>query len=136
MGKLKSRSQLVKDLDSIYSKYIRLLKSDEYGYCLCVTSGKRMFWTEAQNGHFYSRKYYPTRWDDDNCHPQSMTDNIFLRGNYIEYTKYMIDKYGRDFVDQLGFKARNGKKISTQEIREKTLFYKTEVERLKSEKSL
>jgi len=38
-----------KDLaDVIYSIYIRLSKSDDKGYCTCITSGDRMFWKEIQ----------------------------------------------------------------------------------------
>ena len=116
-----SRSKLVKDLD---------------GYCICVTSGVRMFWTEAQNGHFFSRRFYPTRWNDDNCHPQSMRDNVFLKGNYINYTRYMIDSYGRKFVDDLEKLAHTTIKIRNAELIEKIQHYKKEVKRLKLEKGL
>lgn len=134
--KVPTRSQLVKKLDAIYSQYVRLDQSDQYGYCICVTSGIRMFWTEAQNGHFFSRRFYPTRWNDDNCHPQSMRDNVFLKGNYINYTRYMIDSYGRKFVDELEKLAHTTIKVKNAEIIEKIAHYTTEVERLKREKGL
>ena len=134
--KAESRSKLVKKLDAVFSQYVRLDKSDDEGYVRCVTSGERLYWKEAQNGHFFSRKYLPTRWHDDNCFPQSMRDNVFLHGNYIEYTKFMLDSYGREFVDELEKLAKSGKKITTPEIREKIAYYKTEVERLKSIKGL
>jgi len=134
--KAPTRSQLVKKLDDIYSKYVRLDQSDEFGYCICVTSGERMFWKEAQNGHFFSRRFYPTRWNDDNCHPQSMRDNVFLKGNYINYTRYMIDSYGRDFVDELEKLAHTTIKVKNAELIEKIAYYSTEVERLKHEKGL
>ena len=134
--KAKTRSQLVKELDAVFSQYIRLDKSDKDGYCVCVTSGERMFWKDAQAGHFYSRKYYPTRWHDDNVFPQSIRDNIFFHGNYINYTRFMLDSYGREFVDELEALAKSGKKISTPEIREKIEYYKKEVNRLKKEKML
>lgn len=132
--KTMSRSQLVKRLDSVYSQYIRLKNADSDGYCICVTSGKRIYWKEIQNGHFYSRKYLPTRWDDTNCHPQSVADNIFLRGNYINYTRYMIDRYGRDYVDELERKAKSGAKISTPELREKLEYYSGKVAELSTSK--
>lgn len=134
--KAPTRSQLVKKLDAIYSQYVRLYQSDEFGYCICVTSGERMFWKEAQNGHFFSRRFYPTRWNDDNCHPQSMRDNVFLKGNYINYTRYMIDSYGREFVDELEKLAHTTIKVKNAELIEKIAYYSTEVERLKHEKGL
>ena len=136
MKKTQTRSQLIRKLDAVYSQYIRLDKSDQYGYCVCVTSGERMFWKDTQNGHFFSRRFYPTRWHDDNCHPQSMRENVFLRGNYINYTRFMIDSYGREFVDDLEKLAKSSIKISTPELREKIEFYQKEVKRLKKEKNL
>lgn len=125
--KARTRSYYVKELDKIFSVYIRLKNADKEGYCICVTSGRRIHWKEIQNGHFYSRKYYPTRWNEDNCHPQSMSDNVFLRGNYIEYTKYMIDRYGREYVDELGRLAKSGQKIPTSVIMQKIEEYKLKV---------
>ena len=130
------RSKVVRDLDAIFSQYIRLKESDEYGYCICVTSGQKMFWKEAQCGHFISRGKYPTRWDETNCHPQSVYSNIFLKGDYINYTIYMIDRYGREYVDELIDKSKQSVKIPTAELVEKISYYKSEVERIKSEKGL
>lgn len=136
MAKVKSRSQLIKDLDKIFSQYIRLDKTDQYGYGHCVTCGSRGFWKELQNGHYISRGKYPTRWDEDNCHLQDYKCNVVLSGNYIEYTLFMIDRYGRKFVDELKIKSINGEKISTPELREKIEYYKNKVNMLKTEKSL
>ena len=130
------RSKMVKDLDAAFSQYIRLKESDEYGYCICVTSGQKMFWTEAQCGHFISRGKYPTRWDETNCHPQSVYSNIFLKGDYINYTIYMIDRYGREYVDELIDRSKQSVKIPTAELVEKISYYKAEVARLKQEKML
>lgn len=130
------RSKVVKDLDNIFSQYIRLKYSDQYGYCICVTSGQKMFWKEAQCGHFVSRGKYPTRWDETNCHPQSVYSNIFLKGDYINYTIYMIDRYGREYVDELIDRSKQSVKIPTSELIEKIDYYKTEVARIKSEKGL
>ena len=130
------RSKVVKDLDAIFSQYIRLKESDEYGFCICVTSGQKMFWTEAQCGHFVSRGKYPTRWDETNCHPQSVYSNIFLKGDYINYTIYMIDRYGREYVDELIDRSKQSVKIPTAELVDKIDYYKIEVTRIKAEKGL
>lgn len=134
--KAHTRSQLVRKLDTIFSQYIRLDKTDADGYGNCVTCGERLFWKDLQNGHYVSRGKYPTRWDEDNCHLQDYRCNVALNGNYIEYTLYMLDSYGREFVDQLKAKSINGEKISTVELKEKIEYYTTEVKRLKEEKSL
>ena len=128
--KVVSRGQLVKRLDSVYSQYIRLKNADSEGYCICVTCGDRIHWKEIQNGHFISRAKYPTRWHDENCHPQCMRDNIFLRGRYIDYTLYMIDRYGRDRLQELRALSINGAKIPTPELREKIEYYRGKVAEL------
>lgn len=134
--KAPTRSQLVKKLDTVYSQYVRLDKSDSNGNVSCVTCGDVMFWKQAQNGHFISRAKYPTRWHDDNCNVQCMRCNVFLKGNYIEYTIYMIDSYGRDYVDELKALSVSGEKMSTPDMKELIEFYKKEVNKLKLEKGV
>lgn len=134
--KAKTRSQLVKELDAVFSQYIRLSESDINGYGDCVTCGERKFWKDAQACHFYSRRYYPTRWHEDNIKFGCYRCNVLLKGNYIEYTKYMLDSYSREFIDELETLAKSGKKISTLEIREMITYYTAEVDRLKKEKML
>lgn len=121
------RKKLIKELDKVYSIYIRQTKSQD-GIGTCVTCGKQDEWKYMQNGHFYTRGRFPTRWDDDNCHIQCTRCNIFLKGNYIEYTKYMIDSYSREFIDELKRKSLSSAKIPTPEIAELMEKYKAEIE--------
>jgi len=115
--KAKKRSYYVKKLDSVFSQYIRQSKSVD-GIGTCVTCGTPKPWKEMQNGHFYSRGRYGTRWDETNCHIQDAACNVFLKGNYINYTRYMIDKYGREYVDELEIKSKLSTKITTVELQE------------------
>lgn len=118
-----SRAVLVKQLDSIFSQYIRMKDSVD-GIATCVTCGTQAPWKQMQNGHFYSRGRIPTRWDEDNCHVQDYRCNVLLKGDYINYTKYMIDRYGREFVDQLEVKSKQiGKYITPAEIRKLIIKY-------------
>lgn len=121
-----SRSKLVKDLDSAFSQYVRLVDTVD-GMTTCVTCGDVKPWKQMQAGHFYTRGRYPTRWDEDNVHPQCYRCNIIYKGNYIHYTKYMIDFYGRDWVDDLEKRSLSGDKIPTPDIRTLTDYYKKEV---------
>lgn len=121
-----SRKQLVKKLDSAYSQYIRV-KDAVGGDATCVTCGVKKPWKELQNGHFYTRGRYPTRWDDDNCHVQCYRCNIALKGNYINYTKYMINRYGMEYLDILEAKSLSTVKLSTPDIIELIEVYKAKV---------
>ena len=115
--KAKKRSYYVKKLDTVFSQYIRQSKSVD-GIATCVTCGSQKPWKEMQNGHFYTRGRYGTRWDETNCHIQDAACNVFLKGNYIIYTRYMIDKYGREYVDDLEKKSLTTTKFTTVEIQE------------------
>lgn len=121
--KVKSRSHLVKELDSVFSKYIRIVKSID-GVGKCITCGETDSWVYLQCGHFFTRGRYATRWDLDNCHIQCLRCNVFLNGNYINYTRYMIDRYGRKFVDELERKSLTTVKITTAEIKDMIQEYK------------
>ena len=128
-----TRGQLVKKLDAAYSQYVRLKDARMlYGQLrtVCVTCGDRKPWKQHQNGHFYTRGRYATRWDDNNCHVQCMPCNVFLSGNYINYTMYMIDRYGREAVEQLEIKSKSTIKLSTSDLQEMTDDYKTKVKEL------
>src|SRR6185312_3014591 len=119
-GRKPTRKRLVSDLDSVFSKYIRLKDAiliDGDLYSKCITCGVEKPWKQMQNGHYYTRGRYPTRWDEDNCHVQCMSCNVYRKGNYIKYTLYMIDTYGRDFVDELGVKSINPSKVSSIELK-------------------
>ena len=126
-----SRGAVVKELDSVFSQYIRLCAVDELGDTTCVTCGDTRPWKQHQNGHFFTRGRYATRWDKDNCHVQCVKCNIMLHGNYIQYTKYMIDTYGRQFIDKLEKKSFTPVKIPTSELRDMIDEYKAKVALLK-----
>lgn len=98
--KEKSKPQLTKALDAVFSRYIRLLYSED-GYVSCVTCGKTDEIKNMQNGHYVSRRFYSTRWDIDNCRPQCYSCNIGLAGNYASYSLFMIKEYGQDILQEL-----------------------------------
>lgn len=130
------RSKVVKDLDAIFSQYIRLKYANEYGEVACYTCGAKMNWKEAQNGHFYSRARYTTRWEEANCRVQDYRCNVALSGNYIVYTRNMLAEIGSEALDLIENRSKSIEKIPTSLLIEKISYYKTEVERLKQEKSL
>lgn len=83
--KPKTAAQLKKDLDGIFSKYIRLSYADKDGMVICYTCLKKFFWRQIQNGHFIRRQYLATRFDKRNCRPQCVGCNIFGDGKTVEF---------------------------------------------------
>ena len=80
----KSKSRLVKKLDSIFSKYIRL-KHSKNGICTCFTCGRKYEVKKIHAGHFMSRRHYSTRWDEENVRPQCYGCNVGNQGKQYEF---------------------------------------------------
>lgn len=125
-NKAKSRSYYVKQLDNIFSEYIRR-KDAVDGIAACVTCPDKKPWKYQQNGHYMSRGDMPTRWDETNCHVQCVACNVFKKGNYTEYALYMINRYGADYLEELKHKAKSGAKIPTPVIKDMIEEYKQKV---------
>lgn len=118
--KAKTRSYYVKQLDQVFSEYIRRSNPP-----VCVTCGKSDEWKNLQNGHYYSRGKLPTRWHEDNCHVQCVGCNVFKSGNYTEYALYMLQTYGEGKLRELHTLANSTEKIPTSVIQEKIEEYRT-----------
>ena len=111
--KPKTRSYYVRQLDKLFSEYIRRSKP-----AVCVTCGTHEEWKKLQNGHYYSRARLPTRWDVDNCWPQCVGCNVFRNGNYTEYALFMLRTHGESKLRELHDLSISGKKITTTVIKE------------------
>ena len=114
MSKKPIRSRVIKKLDVVFSKYIRLVNADKNGYCTCVTCNKKFFWKEIQAGHFMSRKHYSTRWDENNVSPQCVSCNIYRSGEQYKYSLYL----GNNLSEELYLKSKEIRKFTTLELEE------------------
>lgn len=101
MRKLSLRS-LKKKAWKLFSPIVRQMWADHRGMVQCVTCGKEEFWQNMDAGHFIAKNKGNALWFDcRNVHPQCRYCNLFLRGNLINYTKFMIHTYGEDEVERL-----------------------------------
>ena len=86
-------------------KLARISAADDNGYCECVSCGIVKHWKEMDGGHFIPKggsSYWSL--DERNIHPQCKGCNGFQmkHGSAQQaYTIWMIDYYGRDFVDHM-----------------------------------
>jgi hypothetical protein len=101
MAKETPRAKTLKALQ----KLVRLEAADDNGYCACVTCGAIARWSEMDGGHFLP-KGSSSRWalEKENVHPQCKGCNGFgmrFGSASQQYTTWMIDYYGRDFVDHM-----------------------------------
>ena len=100
-----------------YKKMIRLLNCDEDGYGKCVTCGARKHYKEAHAGHFKHGLDFIFR----NYHIQCPYCNLYKSGNEVEYTIFMLDRYGRECVDDLRSRKTYKYKIYHYEIMRKAI---------------
>jgi hypothetical protein len=124
MAKKPSRSKVIKQLDSVFSQYIRQREAVNE-IATCFTCGKRDHWKRLQNGHFQSRKHYSTRWDETNCQVQCAGCNVFKYGEQFVFGQNLDIKYGLGTSNDLYIKAKKTVKISTFELQEMIKHYKS-----------
>ncbi len=112
MAKNTRRKRIVKKLDEIVSKYIRLRDKK------CVQCGKK---ENLSNGHVFSRRAYNTRWDiseNGNCHTQCWGCNFSHGKDNYDYYKWYVDKFGQERFEELRLEYRESVKFTTVELEE------------------
>ena len=88
--KKQSRKTLVKNLDTIFSTYIRRKDAID-DIATCVTCGKKDHYKNLQCGHFMSRSNYSTRWEENNVGVQCYGCNISRSGEQYKFSQYLGD---------------------------------------------
>ena len=134
---MKSINKLKKELDTIFSLYIRLRDATDEGMVQCFTCGKVAHYkTGMQNGHFQSRRHLATRFDEINCQVQCVGCNMFKSGEQFKFHLNLNAKYGEDTSINLQHKAMQSVKITRVEYQDYISYYKEAVENLKKEKGI
>ena len=129
--KKRSRKNIIKTLDKVFSEYIRR-RYAKNNVAECFTCGKKDHWKKMQCGHFQSRKYYSTRWDEDNCQVQCVGCNMFKGGEQYKFGLHLNMKYGNNKAENLYLLAKKTKKFINFELIEKIEYYKNLIASLNS----
>ena len=125
--KQKSIAKLVDEAAVLLQLLVRLKAADEHGMVNCVTCGARKHYKEVDGGHSISRRHVATKLMEEVVNPQCKQCNGFKGGAYGEYTLYMIDTHGRDFVDWLNIEKHKPKKYYRDEIEEIKAGFRTRI---------
>lgn len=96
-----SISFLIRKLDGLFSKYVRLNRADKEGIVPCFTCDKPFHYKKLQNGHYISRFYKSVRWNTDNCRPQCMWCNMLKSGDIVNFRERLIKEIGEPSVLEL-----------------------------------
>ena len=126
-------TKLRKKADILFSKAIRLRDVDSNGVGACITCESRVHWKSAHAGHFMSRRFPATRWDDENVNLQCVSCNTFNAGEQYKYSLAVDLKYGDGTAAKLAAKSQLYFKVTRAYIeeviadsREEIAFYKTQ----------
>jgi len=106
--KAKSLPKLKKDLDKVFSIFIRLRVANSEGIVKCFTCGKYSHWKNGmQCGHYISRRHLSTRFDEKNCQVQCEKCNLYDQGNAGKFAMHLIEEYGSTILRELDIKRNN-----------------------------
>jgi|SRR5688572_18769833 len=134
--KTTSLPTLIKELDTVFSLFIRLRDADERGTVTCFVTGEKVWWKDSDAAHFIPRGIMPTRYNERNVHACTKESNQFDEHHQAMYEKKMIEAYGHNFVIGLVMESRHLEKFMRHEIEEKIEHYKMQVSKLKKSKGL
>jgi hypothetical protein len=120
--KNKSRKTLVKNLDTIFSIYIRR-KDAVDDIAMCVTCGKQDHYKKLQCGHFMSRSNYSTRWHENNVGVQCYGCNISRSGEQFKFSQYL----GNKLAEEMQIESKKIVKFADVDLIELINFYTEKV---------
>jgi 5-methylcytosine-specific restriction endonuclease McrA len=116
------RKNLIKELDTVFSQFIRL-RYAKNEIAECVTCGKKDHWKKLQAGHFMSRSNYSTRWDENNVQVQCVGCNVYKSGEQYKYSLYL----GNNLSEELYIKSKQIVKFADVELIDMIKDYKEKV---------
>lgn len=125
----KTISKLRKELDTIFSKFIRLRYASSE-IAICFTCDKRDHWKKMQAGHFQSRRHTSTRWDIINVQVQCVKCNMFNQGEQYTFGKLLDVRIGERTSEYLEWKSKQPTKMMRIDYEDAISFYKEKVKKL------
>lgn len=102
-------TKLRREADKYFSQYIRLRDNN-----ICITCGG----VGNQAGHFMSRRYNATRYDEENVNAQCYRCNVLFYGEQYKYAQELELKYGRGTANKLSKLAKQSHPFKTEELQE------------------
>lgn len=125
----KSIARLTKDLDAVFSRFIRLSRADKSGIVACYTCPFKTEYKKIHAGHYISRFYKATRWDERNVRPQCYMCNIWKKGNPVIFRSNLVKEYGekalQEMEDSVHKVIRGG--VKREELTQKIVEYTQKV---------
>ena len=129
---------LKKKLWTIVSEYIRLRDSNDDNYCKCATCDNFKHYKDSMQAGHYIASWQSSfhRYNEKNIHPQCYWCNVWKHWNVLEYQKFMIIKYWKEYTDYLYDTRNELADVWKEAIKELTVQYKKKLEEIKMNKIL
>ena len=122
-----SLRNLIDDLDSVFSKLVRIKDADSKGIVHCVTCSNKGHYNDFDAGHFIPRIHLSTRWDFNNVKPQCRTCNRVEYGKQQEFAEY-LEKEQFGITEYLREQSRTVTKPTRDELKYLVIEYRSKVE--------
>jgi len=129
---VKTISKLKKDLDKVFSLYIRLRYASKDGIVKCFTCDKTAHYKKMHAGHFMSRKHHATRWNEDNVQVQCPKCNLFGQGEQYAFGKLLDIRIAEGKAEELQELSRTTVKYMRFEYEDMIKYYKEKVNAIKT----
>ena len=113
-------SKLKKELDKVFSQYVRLASADHRGVCIRFICGTEKHWKEIQAGNFMSRKNSAKRWHLDNVKPQCVKCNMFSQGEQYRFGQEL----GDELAQEMEYLSKTTMKLNVSDLQEEISRYK------------
>jgi 5-methylcytosine-specific restriction endonuclease McrA len=104
------RKRLVKKLDKVFGDWIK--KRDGHKCVQCGTT------SSITCGHLFSRANYSTRWDEENCYAQCMSENLRHEYEFEPFRRVVEARLGKEKYDALWLRHSTVKKFKNWELEE------------------
>lgn len=127
--------KLKKKLDLVFGKFIRARDKDENGWAVCCTCNKPCRDGNVNAGHWISRGFLPTRYEETNVNAQCVNCNNWLGGRADDHERFIEKKHGKEEVERLRkLKLTENFKFTKDQYEELIIKYTALYDSLKEEK--
>lgn len=113
-----SITKLKAEADKFFSQATRLRFADEDGLVQCVTCPNKKPWKAMQNGHFMSRRFNSTRFEEQNTAPQCYGCNVMHQGRQYEFGLALDAWYGAGTAQAMHKLSQEPHQFNEEELRQ------------------
>lgn len=102
----------------LWKKFAKWIKDTKGNICFSTGRGP-LYGKQLHAGHMFSAgKYNALRWEPMNVWPQSAYANIYLKGDYPEFHRRFIERFGQEEYDKLWNRRNDVKQWRIDDLRE------------------